>query len=216
MVIDFSKIDFTKRPKFILRNLDDSAIGYLSNVLNPKGTFCYNEISEISFEYPSQINGEKLDEYDLLTGMRVIDVQGYGQFILRNPEETDNGVVKIKSCKAYSLEHELTNKNITLEEGTYCFWNPFAVESSILGIIMSEVPSWTIGTVSDDLIGKYRTFSVSTKNIYDWIKSDLQEAYGCIFDFDTYNRKINVRILTKLLIQSLYIYLQKILLKRLR
>ena len=91
MVIDFSKIDFTKRPKFILRNLDDSAIGYLSNVLKPKGTFCYNEISEISFEYPSQINGEKLDEYDLLTGMRVIDVQGYGQFILRNPEETDDG-----------------------------------------------------------------------------------------------------------------------------
>ena len=127
MVIDFSKIDFTKRPKFILRNLDDSAIGYLSNVLKPKGTFCYNEISEISFEYPSQINGEKLDEYDLLTGMRVIDVQGYGQFILRNPEETDDGVVKIKSCKAYSLEHELTNKNITLEEGTYCFWNPFAI-----------------------------------------------------------------------------------------
>lgn len=198
MVIDFSKIDFTKRPKFILRNLDDSAIGYLSNVLNPKGTFCYNEISEISFEYPSQINGEKLDEYDLLTGMRVIDVQGYGQFILRNPEETDNGVVKIKSCKAYSLEHELTNKNITLEEGTYCFWNPFAVESSILGIIMSEVPSWTIGTVSDDLIGKYRTFSVSTKNIYDWIKSDLQEAYGCIFDFDTYNRKINVRSINEI------------------
>lgn len=198
MVIDFSKIDFTKRPKFILRNLDDSAIGYLSNVLKPKGTFCYNEISEISFEYPSQINGEKLDEYDLLTGMRVIDVQGYGQFILRNPEETDNGVVKIKSCKAYSLEHELTNKNITLEEGTYCFWNPFAVESSILGIIMSEVPSWTIGTVSDDLIGKYRTFSVSTKNIYDWIKSDLQEAYGCIFDFDTYNRKINVRSINEI------------------
>lgn len=198
MVIDFSKIDFTKRPKFILRNLDDSAIGYLSNVLKPKGTFCYNEISEISFEYPSQINGEKLDEYDLLTGMRVIDVQGYGQFILRNPEETDNGVVKIKSCKAYSLEHELTNKNITLEEGTYCFWNPFAVESSILGIIMSEVPSWTIGTVSNDLIGKYRTFSVSTKNIYDWIKSDLQEAYGCIFDFDTYNRKINVRSINEI------------------
>lgn len=198
MVIDFSKIDFTKRPKFILRNLDDSAIGYLSNVLNPKGIFCYNEISEISFEYPSQINGRKLDEYDLLTGMRVIDVQGYGQFILRNPDETDNGVVKIKSCKAYSLEHELTNKNITLEEGTYCFWNPFAVESSILGIIMSEVPSWTIGAVSNDLIGKYRTFSVNTKNIYDWIKSDLQEAYGCIFDFDTYNRKISVRSINEI------------------
>lgn len=31
MVIDFSKIDMRNRPKFILRNLDDVAIGYLGH-----------------------------------------------------------------------------------------------------------------------------------------------------------------------------------------
>lgn len=193
MVIDFAKIDFTKRPKFILRNLDGNAIRELNNILRPTGKFCYNDISEISFEYPSQVDGKYLDEYDLLTGMRIIDLQGYGQFILRNPEETDNGVVRIKDCTAYSLEYELTNKTIILEEGTYCFWNPLAPDSSILGIIIAEASSWSIGEISNDLISKYRTFSVDTKNIYDWIKSDLQEVYGCIFEFDTYNRIINVR-----------------------
>ena len=150
-------------------------------------------MSKIGFEYPSQINGERINEYDLLTGMRVVDVQGYGQFVLQNPKETDNGVIKKKECTAYSLEYELTDKEINLEEGTYCFWNPFAPDSSILGIIIQAVPSWTIGTVSNDLTGKYRTFSVNGKSVYDWMRSDLQEKYECIFDFDTYNRKINVR-----------------------
>ena len=198
MIIDFSKIDLTKRPNFILQNLDGTAIGSLKNMINPSGKFCYNEVSEIEFEYPSCVNGVKLDEYDLLTGMRVLDVQNYGLFLLRNPVETDNGVVKKKACKAYSLEYELTNKNISLEEGTYNFWNPLTPDGTILGIILSEAKSWSIGTVSTDLIGKYRTFSVDSQNIYDWIKSDLQEQYGCIFDFDTYNRKINVRSINEI------------------
>lgn len=193
MVIDFSKISLEQRPKFILRNLDDMAIGFLTNILNPSGKFCYNDVSEINFEYPAWMNGEILPEYDLLTGMRIVDVKGYGQFILRNPEETYDGVTKKKKCTGYSLEYEFTNKTISLEEGTYNFWNPFSPDSTVLGIILSEVKSWSVGSVSDDLIGKYRTFSTDGKNIYDWMKSDLQKTYGCIFEFDTYKRKINVR-----------------------
>ena len=193
MVIDFSKISLEQRPKFILRNLDDMAIGFLTNILNPSGKFCYNDVSEINFEYPAWMNGEILPEYDLLTGMRIVDVKGYGQFILRNPEETYDGVTKKKKCTGYSLEYEFTNKTISLEEGTYNFWNPSSPDSTVLGIILSEVKSWSVGSVSDDLIGKYRTFSTDGKNIYDWMKSDLQKTYGCIFEFDTYKRKINVR-----------------------
>lgn len=193
MVIDFSKISLEQRPKFILRNLDDMAIGFLTNILNPSGKFCYNDVSEINFEYPAWMNGEILPEYDLLTGMRIVDVKGYGQFILRNPEETYDGVTKKKKCTGYSLEYEFTNKTISLEEGTYNFWNPFSPDITVLGIILSEVKSWSVGSVSDDLIGKYRTFSTDGKNIYDWMKSDLQKTYGCIFEFDTYKRKINVR-----------------------
>ena len=124
MVIDFSKISLEQRPKFILRNLDDTAIGFLTNILNPSGKFCYNDVSEISFEYPAQIDGERLPEYDLLTGMRIVDVKGYGQFLLRNPEETNDGIIKKKKCTGYSLEYEFTNKTISLDEGTYNFWNP--------------------------------------------------------------------------------------------
>lgn len=199
MVIDFSKIDMRKRPNFILCNLDNTKIGVLGHILNPSGVINYNEISEISFEYPAYDNGEKLDEYDLLTSMRIIDVEGYGQFILQKPIESDDIVKKVKSCKAYSLEYELSGKKITLEEGTYNFWNPLSPESTIIGIILSEVPSWKIGKVSSDLIGKYRTYSVNDQTIYNFMKSDLQKTYGCIFDFDTYTRTIHVRSINDLL-----------------
>lgn len=193
MVINFNEINLRERPNFILRNLDDTAIGILGHILNPKVRICALDISELSFEYPSHDNGEKLDEYDLLTSMRVIDVEGYGQFLLQKPIENDDTVTKIKSCKAYSLEHELTNKKITLEEGTYNFWNPLAPEGTIMGIILSEIPSWSMGYVSEDLIGKYRTFSADNQPILEFLQNELREAYGCIFEFDTYNRKINVR-----------------------
>lgn len=125
--------------------------------------------------------------------MEHFDVEGFGQFILHNPAENDNGVKSSKSCSGYSLEYEFTNKSISLEEGTYNFWNPFAPDSTILGIILSEMPSWSLGTVSSSLIGKYRTFSVDGLSIYDFMKSELEKTYECVFDFDTYNRKINVR-----------------------
>ena len=196
MVIDFSKIDMRNRPKFILRNLDGTPIGYLGHILEPNARFCYTEVSELNFKYPSADNGEKLDEYDLLTSMRVIDVEGYGQFLLQSPVENNDTVVKIKSCKAYSLEYELVGKKITLEEGTYNFWNPLAPDGTIMGIILSELPSWSIGTVSSDLVGKYRTYSADNQSVYDFMKSKLQESYDCIFDFDTYNRTINVKSLS--------------------
>lgn len=193
MVIDFSKLDFRKRPNFIVRNFDGTAIGVLGHIIKPSAIIRYKDFSEISFEYPSYVNGKKLDEYDLLTGMRIIDVEGFGQFVLHNPEEKDNGVKSSKTCSGYSLEYEFTNKSISLEEGTYNFWNPFSPECTILGIILSEMPSWSLGTVSSSLIGKYRTFSIDGVSIYDFMKTDLEKTYECIFDFDTYNRKINIR-----------------------
>lgn len=193
MVVNFSKIDLHKRPNFIVRNFDGKAIGVLGQIINPTADIRYNEISQISFEYPSHVNGKKLNEYDLLTGMRIIDVEGFGQFTLHNPEENDKGVKSSKICSGYSLEYEFTNKSISLEEGTYNFWNPFAPDSTILGIILSEMPSWNLGTVSTRLIGKYRTFSVDGVSIYDFMKSDLEKTYECVFDFDTYKREINVR-----------------------
>ena len=193
MVIDFSNVNIKERPRLILKNLDGTVISYLGYALEPKMNIVYNEVSELTFRYPSHVDGVRTDAYVLLRGMRIVEVQGLGQFVLLNPVETYNGLVSIKTCKAYSLDFEFTYKLFSLAEGTYNFWNPVTPDSTVIGMIMADMPSWSLGYVSPSLIGKYRTFSVDDINIYDFIKSTLQETYGCIFEFDTDSRTLNVR-----------------------
>lgn len=194
MVIDFSTIGVVKeQPTLVLCNADGKAIQTLGYTKELKANICYNEMSTITFDIPAYVDGVKTPHYDEVIGMRIIDMIGWGRFILINPSLKNDGVKEIKSCKAYSLEYELTYKKFFLEESTYSLWNPLSPDDTILGMIMAELPSWNVGVVDDDLINKYRTLSSDNTNVYNFIKSTLQQLYGCIFDFDTYTRTINVR-----------------------
>mgnify|MGYP003291788286 CR=1 FL=1 len=193
MVIDFSSIDFREKPVLVLRNLDGTPLQTLGYAYNLSADICYNEISTITFDLPERVNGAKTPHYDDVIGTRIVDMVGWGQFVLADPSEEKDGVKTIKSCKAYSLEYELTYKKMSLEENTYNFWNPVAPDETVIGIILSYLPSWSVGSIDPTLVGKYRTFSESNVNIYNFIKSTVQDKYSCICDFDTYNRRINVR-----------------------
>lgn len=208
MVIDFSKINYKEKPILILKNLDGTAIQTLGYAFNVMGEFSYNEISTLTFDLPAQVDGIPTPHYDDVVGMRIIDLHEIGQFILIDPDEDSDGIKTMKSCKAYSLEYEFAKKNITLESGTYNFWNPLNSKDTIIGRILEKMPDWSIGTVDESLIGKYRTFEVTEEKIYDFIKSSVQEEYGCIFEFDTYNRIINVVSVTAN-VETKPIYLSK-------
>ena len=193
MVIDFSKVDTNEQPLLILKNISGTPLGTLSAASNVIADIKYNEISALEFNLPAYTDGAKVPNYSSVVGMRVIELQDMGQFILMNPKETGDGVKLSKTCKAYSLEYEFTFKKITLQNGTYNFWNPAAPDDTILGIILDLMPSWKVGTVDSSLIGKYRTYEVSEENLYNFMKNTLQQSYSCIFDFDTYTRTVNVR-----------------------
>lgn len=192
MVVDFSKVDLRERPVLILLNTADEPIGVLGKATNIAADIKYNETSVLSFDIAAEVDGKPTPYYEAVRGYRTIDLQGIGRFILMNPEEKDDGVKKIKACQAYSLEYEFTLKTITLDKATYNFWNPVMSNETILGIILEMMPSWKVGHVDSSLIGKYRTFDVADENVYNFIKGTLQNSYNCIFDFDTYNREINV------------------------
>lgn len=193
MVIDFSKVHAMETPVLILRNLDGTAIQTLGCAYNLKADICYNEVSSITFDLPRYVDGVETPRYKDVIGTRIVDMDGWGQFILMDPSTDNDGIQEVKSCKAYSLEYEFTKKKMSLEENTYNFWNPVVPDDTVLAIIMEYMPSWKIGYVDSELIGKYRTFSVSNVNVYDFIKSTLQKTYSCIFEFDTYTRTVNVR-----------------------
>ena len=208
MVIDLAKIDFSEPAVLLLKNLDGTPLCALGDALDVSATFNYNEVSELTFTIPAQVNGQPVAYYDLVVGMRIVDWVGVGQFILNNPQVTTDGVREVKECKAYSLEYELNYKTIFLDEGTYKFWDIDATKQpeTILGILCSELPSWHIGTVDIDLTLKHRTLSVENATVYGCIKDTLQETYQCIFDFDTYSRAINVRSVNSI-VRSRPVYL---------
>lgn len=211
LVIDFSMIDFSEQPVLVLQNADGTALQTLGYAFNLSGEFNYNEISTISFDIPAYVDGVKTPGYDDVIGLRMIDMVGWGRFVLVNPKVSGDGIKEIKSCKAYSLEYELVRKKMSLQNGTYNFWNSVAPAETVIDIILSYLPSWSVGEIDASLEGKYRTFEVSNVNIYDFIKSTLQKTYGCVFDFDTYNRRINVKSVESEVTQApVYISLQNL------
>ena len=193
MVFDFSALDYVEAPPLLLKNLDGTVIQPLSYAFEVTARLLYNEVSELHFKVPAYVDGVETPHYADLTSMRLVDWMGMGQFILVNPKTQSDGISEYKECTAYSLEHELNYKQIYMEEGTYDFWNPVAQENTVLGIIISLLPLWSVGEVDEALWGKYRTFGVDNESVYDFIKNTAQETYQCVFDFDTYNRRINVR-----------------------
>lgn len=192
MVVNFGAADNRDHPTLILRNLDGTAIQTLGYAFNVEAELYYNETSSISFDLPAYADGQPVPHYNDVVGMRIVDLRDWGQFILVNPEVKNDGIRETKHCKAYSLEYEFTFKKIFIEEGTYNFYNTVASSETIIGIILEYMPSWSVGSIDERLYGKYRTFEVTNDNVYNFIKSTVQESYGCVFDFDTYNRKINV------------------------
>ena len=198
MVIDFAKLPnpAKERPTLILRNLSGNAIQPLGYAFNIKAELAYNEVSTLSFDLPSSVDGVDVPNYDAVVGMRQVDLLGNdgapcARFILIDPQEKDDGVRRVKSCKAYSLEYEFAKKDFFLDAGTYNFFT-LGDETTIVKLVLDEVPGWSIGSVSSTLIGRYRTFDEQKCKAYDFIKNQAQEKYGCIFEFDTVNRQVNI------------------------
>lgn len=194
MVIDLSQFDFKKKPTLILRNPDGTPIGVLGTAYNIKLDPHYNEVSKLEFDLSAYDAVMRTPHYDQVIGLRIVDLKGIGQFVLNNPNTTNAGTWETKHCTAYSLEREFVRKDVYLEKNVYNFWNPVSPEGTVLGIIMEKFPNWSVGRVDSDLIGKYRSLDDTddNANAYNVMKSTLQEAYGCIFEFDTYKRKVNV------------------------
>lgn len=191
--MNFASVDLREPPVLILKNANGTPLGVLGNARNVSIDIKYNETSMLEFELPEYADGIKTPFYELVNGMSLVELQGIGQFTVVDPSEIDDGLVRRKTCKAYSLEYELTYKTITIPEGTYNFWNPLGTGESVLSMILERLPSWSAGDIDQKLVGKYRTFEINNENIYNVIKSTLQESYQCIIDFDTYERKINAR-----------------------
>lgn len=190
--VAFSKIRFDERPTLIFRQPSGTPIGATKCATNVIVDLKYNETSTLEFDLPHMIDGVAVPYYDEIKGMRLVELLDIGQFVLVEPKEV-TGTRRYKSCRAYSLEYEFTYKKLSIPKGTYRFYDAGDPKSSVLGMIMALTPSWSVGFVPSAIANKYRTFEVTNENAYNFMKGTAQKTYGCIFEFDTFNRIVHVR-----------------------
>lgn len=192
MNVSFVNYDPFEQPVLVLKTAHGDTIGVIGSAENVGIDINYNEVSTIEFDITDRINGEVMPYYDQVVGMRIVELVDIGQFILMNPDEVDTGELRRKKCKCNSLEYEFTYKKITLPENTYRLWDPSGKEITVVSMIMEQMPSWRVEFVSESLQYAYRTFSVSNDNLYNFIKGTVQRSFGCVFEFDTFNRIVRI------------------------
>lgn len=181
-----------EKPVMLLKTRYGKRVGVLGKYSDLKLELKFNEVSKLTFEVPAHSHSEATPFYDMICGEAMIQLEPFGPFIIQEPKTTGNGIREVKRCTAYSLEHELTGKQLSFAEGTYPFWNPVAPKGTILGIALERAKSWAVGSVSPTLYNRYRTFDQTDTNVLDFLLGTAQETYGCVFVFDTHNRVINV------------------------
>ena len=190
MLAKYDKFNKKRRPAIILCNPDGSQLYSLVGIKDTQITLRYNDVSEFSFKAYSHRNGKSNAYYKLLTSRRRVLIKDVGMFIITKVIEVGNE--KTVQCK--SLEHMATEIGFYLEEGTYKFYEAVPTgKKTIVDCILEKFVGWEIGGVDSSLWDLHRTFDVTDKSLYDFVKGDVEKAYNCIFIFDTINKTITIK-----------------------
>lgn len=179
------------------------SIGILIDTSDEELCLNFNQLSELNFRV-SRVRRDDADDdayvyslYKSIQPRRLVYVTGIGYFVISDADEGyDTSGAHYKDIKAKSIESEIQNKKVPyIADGTYRFINDTESETSgLFEALVATLPFWTIGEVDEAVASKYRTFTdVDTDtNILSFMLGKMQEAYECIFVFDTTHRIINV------------------------
>lgn len=202
MKVKFDSLNRFEVPKFFVcspgsqykSGLLTNVLGCLSDTSDEELVLNFGAMSELNFRI-NRIKREDPDEnaytlmlYRALQNRRLIFVEDVGYFSISSVSDEYVNGIHYKDIKAESCEVEIQNKLVPyIEDGTYLF-------TDLLEKIVSVLPMWTIGEVNGDVAKKYRTFEgVSVElNALAFLQENMQDAYECIFHFDTINRRIDV------------------------
>lgn len=162
--------------------------------------------------------------YELVSKFMRLYVTGIGWFIMDAPETQHNGSVEYKTVHASSAQKEfnqipldqwkvnrgttdslemLVEGNVTEIDGvefankniTFC--NPSEPELSLVHILVSKAPGWSIGYVDENpkdgtlLCEEIGTFDVNYSDCYSFMTGEFSKYFNCIVDFDYLNYVVN-------------------------
>ena len=210
MKIKFDSLNRYEEPELILCNpgstysdgIVSKSVTILPCVSDIEIVFNFNSTSELNFrigKYKAEDADETAhinDAYKAVQNRRLIFAQDIGYFVITEVEDGFSSKGQFKDVKAISVEYEIQNKKIPyIEDGTYRFSDDEINNvTGLLQTVVSSLPYWTIGEIDSTVASKYRTFEdvdVDT-NCLAFMLESMQDAYECIFVFDTINRIISV------------------------
>jgi hypothetical protein len=186
----FNIFDTAEIPALLLCTPNKDELYSLPLAYEIKNTLRYNAISELEFSYPKSKDGETTTDiaYDYIKGKMLVLVEGVGYYIINEcPEELGGGVpvkhVVCSSLEAEMLSRRLTGFNtVTLEDGYFL---------TVLQTVLDMIPTWTVGTIDSSLLLLNRRFSVSNSTIYNFLVTEMEKAYGCVFEFDPFDKTVS-------------------------
>lgn len=188
-----------KQNKIFLANPQKEYIGQLNGVENLEISRQLNAIDELSFKIYEYSNGKLTPYYDKIVKFRLIHIEYFGWFqiinVVEQPIESSDYTYKTVKCCA--LENSLLYKKVYDITGTFALYNPSNPDKSILHIVCNEC-NWEIGTVSNALLDRYRTFDIESMPIYNLLVTEVSESFGCVFIFDSFNKTISAKVLDEI------------------
>jgi hypothetical protein len=202
MLQSFDYFEKYEVPSFILCNPNKDALYTMGFIRDTNLKLKYNALSEFSFIVPYQVDGVVVEYFDFIEYRRLIHISGLtedlGYFIIVGVEDENDGKIRTKKVTAYSLEFELINKKISKLSGTYQFYDAISPDDTLLGTLIQYCPGWTIGTIDASLLTLFRTFDVSDMTIYNFLMTDCERTYQCVFTFDTVAKTINAEAVSSI------------------
>jgi len=191
-ITSFDFFGLPETPNFLLCNPNGEQLYSLGGISERKYSPRFNALSSLEFRADEYINGTLNEYYAYLAHRRLIYIEELSTyFMINSVSEKGDGISKYKQIGCQSLEVELINKKLSLFTGTYQLYNTVTPSGTLIAEILEYLPGWTVGTIDTEIAVKYRTFDISDSTIYNFLMTDVEEAFQCVFSFDTVNKTIS-------------------------
>jgi hypothetical protein len=187
----FDKYNLYETPSFILCNPNEDQLFSLGGISDRRYKPRYNALSELSFTAPYKVNGVVSDYYSSLVYRRLVLLEDIGYFMITQVDENDDGITREKEVICQSIEVESNLKRLTNFEGTYQFYDFISPSDTLLGVILTYLPGWTIGSIDTELTTLFRTFNVSDVSIYNFLTTTVEDSFQCVIVFDSLLKTIS-------------------------
>lgn len=178
-----------EKPQIFLATPNRTVIGKLSETFNVKYNMKVNELNDIEFDIPYEIEANhelvRNKNVDLIKERYLLKIV-YGNniewFIITKINDTMDEEKDVRNIQAFSLGYQLKDKNL----------RGYQVDAYDMRQVLTDIlaeTNWGIGSIDADFETTYRSFDFPNITVLEAVFK-VAETYNAIIIWDTVNRLI--------------------------